>query len=435
MKTRLSQLKATLLDKKKYVDIYNKYPVINIDFDFVDIEQFEKQLLALNDADQTFLDQFDLKDHGLKQLVQFVTNDVLMQINDEDEFIKFVKQQSCQFLYFKDWKLSPNAQAFNQWLIYISRRDWKNCEDGKFETIIMAPELALSITREPFVSQDGLVFNVNINNRFLFLTITNNYLSDAWIPLVDNEDKIICDQVQIKQVVNGYNIFKFENMFATVTNEQANDYRTILLNKLKTSKNDLIAIKQLNPQVCKALIFKSQPISNALWKLNQPFKKLLNNSQQCFKISDRYFFYNPKILLNLVAPVQQKVDQDFDQSKISEQIYQQLFVNEIIVYLWKWLNHPRIKTDFRWDETQKVLFFQTKSGLIKKTIAFKFVRFSEPFYEIEEKQDCEKSIKQALKHLNLDWDLTRIILIGQNGRNWQTGNWLGINGLTLTNDD
>ena len=435
MKTRLSQLKATLLDKKKYVDIYNKYPVINIDFDFVDIKQFEKQLLALNDTDQTFLDQFDLKDRGLKQLVQFVTNDVLMQINDEDEFIKFVKQQSCQFLYFKDWKLSPNAQAFNQWLIYISRRDWKNCEDGKFETIIMAPELALSITREPFVSQDGLVFNVNINNRFLFLTITNNYLSDAWIPLVDNEGKIICDQVQIKQVVNGYNIFKFENMFATVTNEQANDYRTILLNKLKTSKNDLIAIKQLNPQVCKALIFKSQPISNGLWKLNQPLKKLLSDHNQCFKINDRYFFYNPKVLLNLLAPVQQKVDQDFDQSKISEQIYQQLFVNEIIVYLWKWLNHPRIKTDFRWDETQKVLFFQTKSGLIKKTIAFKFVRFSEPFYEIEEKQDCEKSIKQALKHLNLDWDLTRIILIGQNGRNWQTGNWLGINGLTLTNDD
>ena len=272
MKTRLSQLKATLLDKKKYVDIYHKYQVINIDFDFVDIKQFEKQLLALNDADQDFLDQFDLKARGLKQLVQFVTNDVLMQINDEDEFIKFVKQQSCQFLYFKDWKLSPNAQAFNQWLIYISKRDWKSCEDGKFETIIMAPELAFSITREPFVSQDGLVFNGDINNRFLFLTITNNYLSDAWIPLVDNEDKIICDQVQIEQVVNGNDIFTFENMFATVTNEQVNDYRTILLNKLKTSKNDLIAIKQLNPQVCKALIFKSQPISNALWKLNQPLK-------------------------------------------------------------------------------------------------------------------------------------------------------------------
>ena len=434
MKTRLSQLKAALLDKKKYVDIYHKYPVINVDFDFVDIKQFEKQLLALNDADQVFLDQFDLKDRGLKQLVQFVTNDVLMQINDEDEFIKFVKQQSCQFLYFKDWKLSPNAQAFNQWLIYLSRYDWEDCEYGKIKTIIMVPELAFfKITKEPFVSQDGLVFNGDINNRFLFLTITNNYLSDAWIPLVDNEGKIICDQVQIEQVVNGYNIFKFENMFATVTNEQANDYRTILLNKLKTSKNDLIAIKQLNPQVCKALIFKSQPISNGLWKLNQPLKKLLNNSQQCFKINDRYFFYNPKVLLNLVAPVQQKVDQDFDQSKISEQIYQQLFINEILVYLWKWLDDPLIKTYFRWDEAQKVLFFQTKSRLIKKTIAFKFVTDLKPFYG--DHQDCEKGIKQALKRLNLDCDLTRIILIGQNGRNWQTGDWLGINGLTLTKGD
>lgn len=433
MKTRLSQLKATLLDKKKYVDIYHKYPVINIDFDFVDIKQFEKQLLALNDADQDFLDQFDLKARGLKQLVQFVTNDVLMQINDEDEFIKFVKQQSCQFLYFKDWKLSPNAQAFNQWLIYISRRDWKSCEDGKFETIIMAPELAFSITREPFVSQDGLVFNGDINNRFLFLTITNNYLSDAWIPLVDNEDKIICDQVQIEQVVNGNDIFTFENMFATVTNEQVNDYRTILLNKLKTSKNDLIAIKQLNPQVCKALIFKSQPISNALWKLNQPLKKLLNDRNQCFKINNRYFFYNPKVLLNLVTPSQQKIDQDFNYTKITNQTYKQLFINEIVVYLWKWLDDPLIKTDFRWDEAQKVLFVQTKSGLIKKTIAFKFVTSLNPFYG--DHQDCEKSIKQSLKHLNLDCDLTRIILIGQNGRNWQTGDWLGINGLTLTNDD
>ena len=432
METRLSQLRNALLDKKKYVDIYHKYPVININFDFVDINQFEKQLLALNDADQAFLDQFDLKARGLKQLVQFVTNDAWAQIKDESEFIKFVKQQSGQFLYFKDWKLSPNAQAFNQWLIYISRYDWKSCEDGKIETIIMAPELHPVITKEPFVSQDGLVFN--INNRFLFLTITNNYLSDAWRPLVDNNGEIICDRVQIKQVVNGTNIFK--NIFANPTNTQANDYRTILLNKLKTCKNDLIAIKQLNPQVRKSLIFKSQPISAALWKLNQPLKKLLNDRNQCFKINDRYFFYNPKVLLNLVAPVQLKVDQDFDQTKISEQIYQQLFINEIVVYLWKWLDyHPLIKTDFRWDNAQKVLFVQTKSGLIKKTIAFKFVRDLEPFYEIEEYQDCEKSIKQALKRLNLDCDLNRIILIGQNERNWQSGDWLGINGLTLTNDD